>query len=199
MFCDNCGNVVADTAVVCDRCGKPLKKSYNTNAHIIPAEELRNQPVYEYVPVQEQVKAEETYSQCMDSNIKLKTNYAWWKLLFLSIVTLFIYPAIMCEQRAQDLNIAASRYDGKRTKSPLLKAFLMPFTLGIYHFVYEHKYASRLGTELNRRGIKYNLCPGHYWLLCVLLGFTVVCPIIYSHKLCKATNHINKHFNEHGV
>lgn len=248
MFCGNCGNVLADTSTVCDRCGTPLKRSYHTNTLNIPAvpaaepenqniPETQPEPVYasqsapeqhasymqepapqytappepEYYPEQtapaydrnmysyDQPDTDAAYGDGFRSPLVLKTKRAWWKMLLLGIITLGIYPIMAQDKMVQELNITASRYDGKQTYSPTAACYLYIITLGIYAFVWEHKYANRLGAEIRRRGIKYKMGAGHFWILNVLLCFTIVCPIIYMHKKIKSINLINKHFNEYGM
>ncbi len=238
MFCGNCGNVLADTSTVCDRCGTPLKRSYSTNTLNMPAvpaavpesqHETQSVPQPEQTQIFQAVQPEQEYepqpeseydeyecedqSQCAadDDNmysydqpeyrspLVLKTNYRWWKMFLLGIITLGIYPLIMREQMVHDLNITTSRYDGRKTLSPMLADFLSVITIFVYYFVYENKYANRLGRELRRRGINYKLSAGYFWLLNVLFCFTLICPLIYYHRKIKATNLINKHFNETGI
>lgn len=247
MFCGNCGNVLADTSTVCDRCGTPLKRSYHTNTlniPAVPAAEPENQPMAQNnipetqpEPVYASQSAPEQHASYMQepapqytappepeyypeqtapaydrnmysydqpepeycSPLVLKTNYRWWKMFLLGIITLGIYPLIMNEQMVHDLNITASRYDGRKTLSPMLADFLAVITLFVFYFVYENKYANRLGRELRRRGINYKISAGYFWLLNVLFCFTIVCPLIYYHRKIKATNLINKHFNEYGM
>ena len=240
MFCGNCGNVLADTSTVCDRCGTPLKRSYSTNTLNMPAvpaavpesqHEAQSAPQPEQTQIFQAVQPEQEYEpqpeseydeyECEDqsqyaaddgnmysydqpeqeyrSPLVLKTKRAWWKMFLLGIITLGIYPLMAQDKMVQELNITASRYDGKQTYSPTAACYLYLITFGIYYFVWEHKYANRLGAEIRRRGIKYKISAGHFWLLNILLFFTIVCPIIYMHKKIKATNLINKHFNETGI
>ncbi len=133
------------------------------------------------------------------SAILLTTNCAWWKMLLLGIVTLGIYPMIANELMVHDLNLAASRSDGKRTFSPMLASFLGAITLFVFYFVWNHQYANRLGNELCRRGTNYKISAFHFWIFGILLSFTIVCPIIYLHKVIKATNLINEDFNRRGM
>jgi len=80
-----------------------------------------------------------------------------------------------------DLNLAASRSDGKRTFSPMLASFLGAITLFVFYFVWNHQYANRLGNELRRRGINYKISAFHFWIFGILLSFTIVCTFIYLH------------------
>ena len=51
---------------------------------------------------------------------KLATNRSMWKMLLLGIITCGIYPTIIYFYMYEDINILASRHDGKRTMHPSL-------------------------------------------------------------------------------
>jgi|GEM_PF-6546267 len=46
---------------------------------------------------------------------QLKTDRGFWKLFFLSLITLGIYPIVFWSGISNDINVIASRYDGKKT------------------------------------------------------------------------------------
>ncbi len=123
---------------------------------------------------------------------------ALWKMFLLGIVTLGIYPMIVQAKMVHELNIAAFKHDGNITLSQAVLSPLFALTLFIYFFVYQHQYAARLRNELNYRGIRYSIAPVHFWILNVLLGITIVCPLIYAHKVIKAHNLINNDYNMRG-
>ena len=98
-----------------------------------------------------------------------------------------------------DINIVASRYDGKKTMHYCLLTFIVaPFTLGIGGIVWFHRISNRIGAELNRRGVAYSFSATDYWLWDVLGSLIVVGPFIYMHKMFKAVNEINAHYNING-
>ena len=109
---------------------------------------------------------------------KLATNRGMWKMLLLGILTLGIYPTIIYYYMYEDINIIASRHDGKRTMHPVAMSFLCVITLGIYYFVWMHKLCKRIGNELDRRSVDYRFGPKYFWLLDVLLGWVLYIPII---------------------
>ena len=195
MFCASCGSEVREGQMHCGSCGAPAPElmAMHSGAPIPPA-----------MPVQPQY-AEQPAAYAMNrinperSPLVLRTNRAWWKFLLLGIITLGIYPMIAHELMIMELNITASRYDGRKTLGYAAMGFLSALTLFVYFFVWGHQYANRLGSELRRRGIQYKMGAVHFWLLMVLFGFTIVCPFIYLHKTIKATNLINKNFNETGI
>ena len=75
---------------------------------------------------------------------------------------------------------------------------LAPFTLGIYGLVWIHNMCNRVGGELQRRNIDYSFGASTFWLWGVLGSLIIVGPFIFTHKLMKSMNFINKDFNEHG-
>lgn len=108
---------------------------------------------------------------------KLATNRSMWKMLLLGIITFGIYPMIIYYYMYEDINIIASRHDGKRTMHPIAMSFLCVITLGIYYFVWMHKLCKRIGNELSRRSVNYRFGPKHFWLLDVLFGWVLYIPI----------------------
>jgi hypothetical protein len=129
----------------------------------------------------------------------LKTNKGVFKTILLSIITLGIYPIVVMSSVSKSINIAAGGIDGKKTMHFCLLAFVFaPITLGIAVPVWYHKISNRIGDELDRRGISYSIGAADYWVFCVLLSFTAVCPLIYLHKLFKATNLMCEDYNTNG-
>ena len=130
---------------------------------------------------------------------QLKTNKGLAKYIFLSIITLGIYGLVVMSSVSNDINIVASRYDGKRTMHFCLLYFLVaPITLGIAAIVWFHKISNRIGNELKRRNIAYSFSCADYWLWNVLGSLIIVGPFIYYHKLFKATNLMCADYNTKG-
>lgn len=130
---------------------------------------------------------------------QLKTNKGLLKTILLSLVTFGIYGLVVMSSVSNDINVVASRYDGKKTMHYCLLAFVIgPITLGIAVFVWFHKLSNRIGDELRRRGIDYSLSASDYWLWNVLGGLIIVGPFIYLHKLFTAVNKMNEDYNLHG-
>ncbi|MBQ8550552.1 MAG: DUF4234 domain-containing protein [Clostridia bacterium] len=129
----------------------------------------------------------------------LKTNKGVFKTILLSIITLGIYSLVVMSSVSKSINLAAGGIDGKKTMHFCLLAFIFaPITFGIAIPVWYHRISNRIGDELDRRGIAYSLGAADYWIFCVLLSFTVVCPLIYLHKLFKATNLMCEDYNING-
>ena len=131
-------------------------------------------------------------------NLWLPTGRGWGKMLLLGIVTLGIYPAVIWSRMATELNIAVSRHDGKRTMPWFAMAALSVVTLSVFSFVWNHRFCRRVGAELRRRNLDWQLRPRDFWLWNVLGAFILVGPVIYVHKVTKAMNLINADYNSCG-
>lgn len=130
---------------------------------------------------------------------QLKTNKGLAKYIFLSIITFGIYGLVVMSSVSNDINIVASRYDGKKTMHYCLLYFIVaPITLGIASLVWFNNISNRIGSELKRRNISYSLSASDFWLWGILGGFILVGPFIYYHKLFKATNLICADYNVKG-
>ena len=130
---------------------------------------------------------------------QLKTNKGLLKTILLSLITLGIYPLVVMSAVSNDINIVASRYDGKKTMHYCLLFFIVaPITLGIGAIVWSHKISNRIGNELRRRGVAYNFSAADFWLWNVLGSLIVIGPFVYMHKLFKAVNKMNAHYNVNG-
>jgi hypothetical protein len=130
---------------------------------------------------------------------QLKTNKGLLKTILLSLITFGIYSLVVMSSVSNDINIVASRYDGKKTMHFCLLAFLVnPITFGIAGIVWYHKISNRIGAELKRRGIAYSFSAADYWLWNVLGSLIVVGPFIYLHKTFKATNLMCADYNING-
>ncbi len=130
---------------------------------------------------------------------KLKTNRGLIKYLLLGMITFGIYPLVLMSGISSDINIIASKYDGKKTMHFCLLAFIFAgLTFGIAPIVWYHRISARIGNELARRGIAYSFGAGSFWGWNVLGSFIVVGPFIYLHKLCKAMNLLSEDYNIKG-
>ncbi len=130
---------------------------------------------------------------------KLKTNKGLIKTILLGLITFGIYPLVVMSAVSSEINIVASRYDGKKTMHYCLLLFIVaPLTLGIASIVWIHRISNRIGAEVRRRGIQYNFSAADFWLWNVLGSLIVIGPFVYMHKLFKATNLMNEHYNTYG-
>ena len=131
--------------------------------------------------------------------MQLKTNKSLVKYGFLPLITFGIYGLVVMSSVSTDINIVASRYDGKKTMHFCLLAFLVgPITFGIAYLVWYHKISARIGSELNRRNIPYKFDASSFWLWEFLGTFIIIGPFVYLHKLFKATNLLCEDYNRIG-
>ena len=130
---------------------------------------------------------------------KLKANKGLLKYIFLSFITFGIYGLVVMSSVSTDVNEVASRYDGKKTMHFCLLAFIvMPITFGIASLVWYHRVSNRIGNELKRRGIGYGFGASDFWLWGIIGSFIAIGPLVYMHKLFKATNKMCEHYNVNG-
>lgn len=130
---------------------------------------------------------------------KLKTNKGLLKYIFLSLITFGIYSLVVMSAVGNDVNVVASRYDGKKTMHFCLLYFIVaPITLGIAAVVWTHRISNRIGNELKRRNVAYKFSAADFWLWGVLGSLIAVGPFIYYHKLFKATNLMCADYNING-
>ena len=132
------------------------------------------------------------------NKLTLPTKRSLAKMFFLGIITLGIYPVVIWSRIVTELNIAASRHDGRRTMPYFAMVTLTPVTLGILPLVWMHNFCCRIGDELNFRRINYRFAPRDFWLWNVLGSLILVGPFVFVHKLMKAMNMVNDDFNRCG-
>ena len=130
---------------------------------------------------------------------QLKTNRGLLKFILLSIITLGIYSIVFLSAISNDINVMASRYDGRKTMHYALLCFLIgPITFGIAYFVWYHKLSNRIGGELKRRGINYSFDASTFWLWDILGSIIVIGSFVYVYKLSAAMNQLSEHYNKNG-
>ncbi len=131
--------------------------------------------------------------------VQLKTNRGLLKYILLGLITFGIYPLVVMSGISSDINMIASKYDGKKTMHFCLLAFIFSWlTFGIAPIVWYHRISARIGNELARRGIGYKFGAGSFWGWNVLGSLIGVGPFIYLHKLCKAMNKLAADYNVNG-
>ena len=130
---------------------------------------------------------------------QLKTNKSLLKYILLSLITFGIYGIVVMSSVSTDIDIIASRYDGKKTMHFCLLIFLVaPITAGIASLVWFHKISDRIGAELTRRGLNYSFSSSTFWLWNILGSFIIVGPFVYFHKLFTAMNMLAADYNARG-
>lgn len=85
-------------------------------------------------------------------------------MIFLSMITFGIYEMVIWTKIVGEINITASRYDGKRTCPYFPALFLSMITYGVFAFVWQHKFSERVGAEVKRRGYNYEFGAADFWL-----------------------------------
>lgn len=144
-------------------------------------------------------ETKENYQQSAAPVAQLKTNRGLLKFILLSLITFGIYGLVVLTTVADDLNVVASRYDGRKTMHFCLLVFLVgPITAGIAYLVWYHNISNRIGGELTRRGISNNFNASTFWLWNVLGSFILVGPFVYMHKLLQSMNMLCGDFNVRG-
>lgn len=120
------------------------------------------------------------------------------KMIFLGLITGGIYNTVIFCRIVTELNILASRYDGRRTMPYFAMVSTTPITLGILPLVWFNNLCDRIGDELNRRGLNYSFSASTFWLWNILGSLIVIGPFVFQHKLMKAMNLLNADFNAKG-
>lgn len=130
--------------------------------------------------------------------LTLPTERALWKMILFGILTLGIYNLVIFCRITEEINIIASRYDGKRTVHYLGMTMLAGITLGIYRLVWYHAFTDRIHKELQRRNLEVSFSVADFWLWNVLGALILIGPFIYQYKLMKAMNQLCISYNYYG-
>ena len=205
MRCYHCGQDIPDGVERCPHCNANqgagatvvLDQAYNPyaegNQNIRTSEltDVLNKPYY--APAQTAAPANGGAPA-----IQFPTNRSLWKMILFGLLTFGIYDIVVFCKIVTELNVAACRYDGKRTMPYFAVCTLMSVTFGIAGIVWLHKISNRIGAEVDRRGYDYKFSATTFWLWNVLGSLIIVGPFVYLHKLMKAMNCINEDFNING-
>lgn len=129
----------------------------------------------------------------------LKTNRSLTKFILLGIITFGIYPIVVMSIISSDINIIASKHDGRSTMHYCLIYFIFSWlTLGIAPLVWYHRLSDRIGTEERRRGFPVTVTACTFWGWGVLGSLIAVGPFIYVYKLLHAMNSLCADYNRKG-
>lgn len=130
---------------------------------------------------------------------QLKTDRKLFPFILLTIITCGIYGIVYFTSITNDLNLIASKRDGKKTVHYCLMALLLSqITCGIYQLVWYHQFSNRIGEEAKARGIEVEFNAKTFWLWNVLGGMIIVGPFIYANKLFQVMNLICDDYNKRG-
>ncbi len=213
-FCTSCGAQMPAGAKFCTNCGAPVQQAAPASRST-PQPAAAPQPNYaqQGFAQPQQNYAQQGFAQPYQPQPQqgyyaapqyapakqLKTNRGLLKLILLSIITLGIYGIVVMSGVSTDINIVASRYDGKKTMHYCLVLFIFSWlTLGIVPLVWSHRLCDRIGTELARRGIDYKFGAGTFWGWGFFGALILVGPFIYGHKLLKSMNLLCADYNVRG-
>lgn len=135
------------------------------------------------------------------NRILMSTNRSMLTYILLNIITCGIYSLVFYSKLGEDLNLMASRRDGKKTMHFCLVYFLLgPITCGIYLIVWYHCLCARIGEEAQARGINTGFGASTFWLWNVLGAFLCgIGPFIFLYKLCETMNLISHDYNQRGI
>jgi len=216
MKCQYCGTETRGTEKFCIFCGtklnpiseqiqlpkvgQPTPSAQPDEPEQIPAVYPLEQPGPVAQPMQK--AAEEAIMPAPKRRtppaIQLPEGRGLVKMIFLGLITLGIYPAVIYSRIVTEVNILGSRYDGLRTMPYFAMLTLAPITLGILPLVWTHRFTRRIKVLLQHRRIDYKFGPADFWLWNILGSLIIVGPFIYVHKLMKSMNLLNAHFNING-
>lgn len=118
------------------------------------------------------------------------------KYILLSLITFSIYGIVVMSNISEEINLVASKRDGKHTMHYCLILFIFSWlTLGIAPIVWMHRLCNRIGNELKARSLPYSISAGTFWGWGVLGSLIVVGPFIFCHKFLKSMNLMNGDYN----
>ena len=224
-FCTSCGAAMPDDAKFCTNCGAPVPKK--PAEHSVPKDNPAPQTNYvnsykeqQYQYQQQQYQQQQYQQQYQYQQpqyqqpqytyqpqpsygyapaVQLRTNRGLLKFILLSIITFGIYAIVVMSTISTDINVIATRYDGKKTMHYCLVLFIFSWlTFGIVPLVWSHRLCTRIGNELYRRGIDYSFGAGTFWGWGFFGTLIVVGPFIYGYKLFKSMNLLCADYNVHG-
>lgn len=129
-------------------------------------------------------------------NTPLRTERSFTAYFFLNLLTLGIYGLVQVCHMSEEINLIASKHDGKHTMNYLWIFFLLaPFTFYIAPIVWYHRFSNRVGDELRRRGVNTDFGAGTWWLWVVLGSLITIGPFVYVYKRIHAMNTLNSLYN----
>lgn len=134
----------------------------------------------------------------MAKNKKLcATNRFWLKFYLLTLITFGIYAIVFWVRWGKDLNKVKElkQLKGKKLMHGFGAMILGIFTLGIIPMVWMLKLVIRTYVAADTLKTKKYGSIALVLIFATLLSWTVICPIIGFHKLCKTMNGVGKAYN----
>jgi|LSQX01.2.fsa_nt_gb hypothetical protein len=216
MNCPNCNKQILENQRKCPFCGTstvpPLldRAPVYTKAPVyqppepsVPAEidrteiNTEGQEVVGYVP-EVHIPQEELAPESNPPAVKLRTDYKFIKVFFLSIITLGIYGLVIYHKTVKDVNTVCTPHDNKKTMGFIPALLLTLPSFGIVMLVWQHRIANRIGAELARRNSAVKLSAKDFWCWNILGVLIIVGPFVYASKYFKAINAMNQSYNNIG-
>ena len=198
MICEKCGSELAPGTLFCTACGTAQNQTTVLDETMAAAQFGASPAAAQAAAPQYSVYQTAPVPQSSAPALQLPTNRGLLKMILLGIITFGIYPIVVMTKIPSEINIVASRYDGRRTCPYFAAMYLTVLTYFVFYFVWMHNMSDRIGTELRRRGYDYKFGASTFWLWGVLGGLILVGPFVYTHKLMKAMNMINTSYNTYG-
>ena len=129
--------------------------------------------------------------------LPLRTERSFVAYFFLNIITLGIYSLVQVSHIGSEVNLIASKHDGKHTMHFCWIVFIFSWlTLGIAPLVWYHRISNRIGNELRRRGVTSDFGADTFWLWFILGSLIYIGPFVYIYKRIAAMNQLNDLYNK---
>ena len=123
----------------------------------------------------------------------LKTNRGFWKLFFLSLITLGIYSLFFIHNMAKEANTVDA--EGKKVTGLIGYILLTVITAGIFALIWNYKVTEKFAASIMRRGGQPKF-DGGKWLLWTLVGSLIlVGPLVALVKQIHLWNAANAAYN----
>lgn len=222
-YCTSCGSRLMEDAKFCVNCGASVPRESDTDrsggfgksgsagqrndaySYQQPRYQQAQQQYgyqYQYQQQNRQQYQQPRYQQPVYSAApakRLRTNRGLLEFVLLSCITLGIYGIVVMSRISREINLIASRYDGRKTMHYCLVLFVFSWlTWGIVPLVWSHRISDRIGTELARRGISYPFGADSFWGWGFFGSLILIGPFIYQYKLLHAMNLLCADYNARG-
>lgn len=129
---------------------------------------------------------------------KCKTNRRLVKCIFLGLITLGIYNLAVAVRLGSDLNRVQKQLGipGKKVMNFIGACFLSIITLGIPLFIWSIRVPNRVYLYADKAGVQKRGSCKAFFLVTILLCWTIIGPLIVMSKLLKTANNVCKWYND---
>ena len=129
--------------------------------------------------------------------LPLRTERSFLSYLIFDFLTVGLYSLVQVSHIGKEINLIATRHDGKHTMHFCWIFFLFGWlTCGIANLVWYHRISNRIGDELRRRGVDTDFGARTFWLWYILGSLITIGPFVYIYKRIHAMNQLNALYNE---